>query len=1204
MRLKGLKLHGFKSFADRTDFTFADGITCIVGPNGCGKSNVVDAVKWVLGEQRPGALRGDEMTDVIFGGTVNRKPLGFAEVALVFDNADKKIAVDFAEVEVARRLHRDGTSEYLLNRAPCRLRDLRELLMDTGSGPGALTFMEQGRIDQILKESLQDRRLVFEEAAGISKYKARRKESLRRLERVEADLLRVSDIVTEKERLVRSLKIQAGRAERYQALVDEMKKKRLVLAMHRYGTLVAEREAATERVGELTAKEEAARTQVREALAECRRVEDDLESRRKAVSRTEQEIASLDGQSEAAREKSAFAARLASELDGKIRWYAGEIESAAERLKELANVHEEAAASLAAAVRERDERRAALKSAEAEVESARNAASGQRAAVHQLSNRAYAVLSRRSQLESRRAKLEAEGQNLASQAERLTRRIEAIAAETSASGERLAAADDEARKSSERMQGSAERLSAAESRVGELESELRAARETVASLDREVSAAKSRVDVLKSLEARREGVGEGARKLLEEARKGAAELRGVRGILAEMIETDTADASVVETALGALATAVVVGTFADAERAARFLGERKLGRCTFLPLDTVEPCAPAAKDAIAARVRCAEELRPVVTALLGESVAVADLAAARKLRASATGPVRLRAVTADGAVLEPAGALAAGGAAGGAGILLRRSELRELAAKLDESVARLEASRRFQTAAEASLAETRAEVVAAREALRAAEAASFRARGEVEKAKADAGRAEAERGRVAHDLAEIETRRGEVAAATKGLEHEAALVAGEEAEVERARGEAAKRAEEADAALRAAEDARGDARVHLASVGERCSSLEARSEAVEREIGEIEANVAEARSELAACEKRRTEAEERGREAHKALETAQKRRDRCIEELTLLRHEAAQAHTELEVRRKAYDALESDAGSVAQELHKFRLRENEARLRVEGLIDRVQDELSIDLHAAWSSQPPAEPGPAVYAEPAEGALPAFDPQAMESEIAEIKTKIDRMGAVNLEALAQLQTEEAEARRLAAQHEDLTKSREALLAAIKKIDAESRELFVTTFNAIRTQFQEMFRRMFGGGKADVFLEEGADVLEAGIEIVARPPGKETRSIALLSGGERTMTAVALMFAIYLAKPSPFCLLDEVDAALDEANVDRFAGAVTEFARQSQFIIVTHNKRTMASGDTIMGVSMPEPGVSRKIAVRLEDVGEDGQLRKTA
>jgi chromosome segregation protein len=398
--------------------------------------------------------------------------------------------------------------------------------------------------------------------------------------------------------------------------------------------------------------------------------------------------------------------------------------------------------------------------------------------------------------------------------------------------------------------------------------------------------------------------------------------------------------------------------------------------------------------------------------------------------------------------------------------------------------------------------------------------------------------------------------------------------------------------------------------VHLASVVERCASVESRAKAVTGEIAELEGNVVEAKSEMSACEKRRAEADDRGVEAHKALDAAQKRRDRCIEELALLRHQAAQAHTRLEEHRGLYESLETGANAAAQELHRFRLRENEARLRVEGLIDRIREELSIDLHEAWSTQAqtPAEPTPPVYAEgetAAEGAAAGptgFDPGAMETEIADIKGKIERMGAVNLEALAQLQTEDAEAKRLAAQ-DDLTKSRAALLEAIKRIDAESRELFVTTFNAIRTQFQEMFRRMFGGGKADVFLEEGQDVLEAGIEIVARPPGKESRSIALLSGGERTMTAVALMFAIYLAKPSPFCILDEVDAALDESNVDRFSAAVTEFAAKSQFIIVTHNKRTMAAGGQIIGVSMPEPGVSRKIAVRLDDVGEDGQLRKT-
>jgi chromosome segregation protein len=1200
MRLKGLKLHGFKSFADRTEFSFERGITCIVGPNGCGKSNVVDAVKWVLGEQRPGALRGDEMTDVIFGGTSGRKPVGFAEVALTFDNEDRSIAVDFAEVEVARRLHRDGTSEYLLNRAPCRLRDLRELLMDTGSGPGALTFMEQGRIDQILQESMQERRVVFEEAAGIAKYKARRKESLRRLERVEADLLRVSDVVAEKERLVRSLKIQAGRAERYQALVEEMRGKRLALAMHRYGSLLEERRAATGRVEELTSQEEAARAQVKEALGHCRKIEEDLETRRSAVSRTEQEIASLDGQSEAAREKAAFAARLASELDGKIRWYAGEVENAAARLTELSRLETEARESLARAESERGARRADLEAAEKEVERARSAAAGHRHAAQQLAERAYAVLARRAQLDSRRGKIETEDQNLASQAERLTRRRDSVAAESAAFGERLAIAEADAAAASERAGEGAELLAAGETRATSIDARIVTARESVNVLDREVSGARSRLDVLTTLEARREGVGEGAKRLLEESKKGGAALGGIRGLLAEMIETGPDDASAVETALGTFASAVVVATFEDAERAARVVVERKLGRCTFLPLDTVAVERAPVAGSLAAAVKCADDLRPVVDALLGECVSAGDLASARARRASG-----LRVVTAGGEFLDERGALTAGGSAGGAGILQRRGEARELKSKLEELVARLTTARSELAAAETAAAETRREISAAREAVRTAESALLRARAEVERGRADAARAENECERVENDLAEISARRAQLRDDAAGVEHEAVLVSGEETEVERARADALHCADEAETALRAADDARGDARVNMASVVERCSSLGSRAEAVADEIRELEANVVEARTEMAACEKRRGEADERGREAHKALEAAQKRRDRCIEELTLLRHQAAESHTQLDERRNLYEALESEAGSVAQELHRFKLRENEARLRVEGLIDRIRDELSVDLHSAWEARTaaPAEPSTPVYAEGGAEAPPAFDPAALETEISEIKTKIDRMGAVNLEALTQLTTEEADAKRLAAQHEDLVKSREALLAAIKTIDAECRERFVTTFEAIRVQFQDMFRRMFGGGKADVFLEEGADVLEAGIEIVARPPGKETRSIALLSGGERTMTAVALMFAIYLAKPSPFCLLDEVDAALDESNIDRFVGALTGFAEKSQFIIVTHNKRTMAAGNTIVGVSMPEPGVSRKIAVRLEDVGEDGQLRKT-
>ncbi len=1224
MRLRGLRIQGFKSFADRTELSFPDGITCIVGPNGCGKSNVVDAMKWVLGEQRASALRGGEMADVIFSGTANRKPVSLAEVSLLIDNSEQRLGVEWSEVEVTRRLYRDGTSEYLLNRNPCRLRDLRELLMDTGSGPGALTFMEQGRIDQILRESQQDRRLVFEEAAGIAKYKARRKESLRQLERVEADLLRISDVVAEKERLVRSLRIQAGRAERYQALVDEMRRKRLVLAVHRYGALLGEREAATAHVADLVTREDLARAQVRDAVSACRKVEEDLELRRAAVSRSEQEIASLEGQSEAAREKSTFAARLAAELDGKIRWYAGEIEGSATRLRELSTVRDEVGASLAEGKSEHEQRRAALVGAEQAALAARAEATERRAGVQRLAERSYATLSRHSQLSNRRSKLEASAQSLAEQGARIGKRLESLQGEASAAAERLSRAEGEAEAAGTRVREGSAALVAGEERVSSLESALRALRDRVSALDRDVSSTRSRVDVLRSLSARMEGVGEGARRLLQDARKGEAALRGVRGLLVEMLETDAAHAAVVETALGAFATAVVVETFDDAERAIAYVEQKKLGRCTFLPLDAVvESVAEVASagdgpaegpgDRVAQFVRCADDLRPAVRALLADAVAVHDLAGARARRAEGlTTGARVRVVTSGGAVLEPSGALSAGGAPGGAGILQRRTELRDLTARLEEAVSRLEAARVELASTETALVEARREVTAAREAVRAAEGALHRSRSDVERARADAGRADAERTRLAREVAEIDAHRERVREESASLDADIAALATEQAELEAARAEAARRAEESERALRAAEDVRSDARVHLASVVERCKSLASRVEAVDREMTELEQGVAEDRQELAACEKRRHEAEERGREAHKAYEAAQKKRDRCIQELTLQRHQAASAHTALEENRKLLEGLEAAASGVSQELHRLRMRENEARMRVENLMDRIRDDLGLDLHEAWAAshaqaasrnQPAPAEGP-VYAEAGSEGAPALDTQAMEVEVADLKSKIERMGAVNLEALGQLQDAEREAERLQTQHTDLTKSRESLLAAIRRIDAESRELFVTTFATIRAHFQEMFRKLFGGGKADVFLEEGQDVLEAGVEIMARPPGKELRSIALLSGGERTMTAVALMFAIYLAKPSPFCLLDEVDAALDESNVDRFVGAVAEFSEQSQFIIVTHNKRTMGSAGTIVGISMPEAGVSRKIAVRLEDVAADGQLRTAA
>ena len=1206
MRLKSLRLVGFKSFADRADFHFPDGITCIVGPNGCGKSNVVDALKWVLGEQRPGALRGSEMADLIFGGTATRKPVGLAEVTMVLDNSNGSVPVEYSEIEVTRRLYRDGTSEYLLNRAQCRLRDLRELLMDTGSGPGAMSVMEQGKIDQILKESVDERRAVFEEAAGIAKYKARRKEALRKLERVEADLLRVTDVVAEKERLVRSLKIQAGRAERYQALVDEMRGKRLVLALHKYGQLIEERGAAAARVADLATAEETARDGVRAALADSRRVEEELESRRQLISAKEQETSSLQNQADTAREKSAFAARLASELDGKIRWYIGEIESSASRLEELAGVRDEVENARVAADAERIERRQAVADAEKGIEAARTAAHERRAGAQKLAERAYENLSRQSRLGSLRSKLDAEALGLADRDARLKRRLATLEDEVAKARQRLETSESEAKTASLSREDAAAALAAGEQRIVEFETKLRGLRDAVGTIDREVSATRSRVDVLRSLEARMEGVGDGPRRYLEAAKKGDSALPKVRGILAELVETDAAAATDVETALGPYAQALVVDTMDEAERAVRAVRDRKLPRCVFLPLDTVRSAVAAAASAaprLLDAVRCAEDVRPAVAALLADTVPAPDFAAARSARDANP---HLRVVLSDGTLIDSIGAVSGGGAAGGAGILQRRTELRDLSSKLEEALVRLDAARSELSATESSLGDARKDVARSRETLRTADAAFHRAKSDTDRARADTQRLAGERSHIEREAAEIEIEVARVRDAAAKAQDESERIAAEQAETEAARVDAAKKLDHAEHALRAAEDRRSDARVHLASVSERCASLDARAQAVLREIGDLEETVRDAKSELSECEKRKADAEEKGREAQKAFEQAHKRREVCVQELAVLRHEASASHSALDQRRSLLAGLEAEAQKVSHELHRFRMQENEARLRVENLIERARDELQADLSQAWEerrAQAPdaAGPGP-VYA--ATASPTPSELEALETEVADLRARIEKMGAVNLEALTQLQDADREATSLRTQHDDLVRSRESLLQAIKKIDQESRVLFEETFQKVRANFQEMFRRLFGGGKADVFLTEGQDVLEAGIEVIAKPPGKEQRSISLLSGGERTMTAVALLFAIYMAKPSPFCLMDEVDAALDENNVDRFVGVLREFSQQSQFLIVSHNKRTISAAGTIFGVSMPEPGVSKKIAVRLDDIADDGQLAPAA
>ncbi|HEU4394463.1 MAG TPA: chromosome segregation protein SMC [Planctomycetota bacterium] len=1233
MHLKRLEAFGFKSFADRLEFDFGRGVTGIVGPNGCGKSNVVDAVKWALGEQRPTSVRGTEMSDVLFAGASGRKPLGLAEVSLTFENLDRFLPIETDEVVLTRRLFRDGTSEYLLNREPSRLKDIRELFMDTGGGRGALAILEQGKIDAVLQENPVERRLVFEEAAGIARYRVRQRETLRRIEDLDENLVRLRDHLGMSEKQLRSMKSQAGRAERYRALEGELRSRRIELGLHRYARLLAEREEATARVRELADREVEAGTRLAGLAGDLRAREEQVEALRARAAALEAEAGKAEGAAEAAEERAAGAERLAGELEGRIAWYEGEIRSGAKRLEESGVEVRDALAAEAAAEAEAAVREADLSEAERAIAAAADAARdlAEEGRTHRA--RALELLDRRGRSANLRARLVAERDGLNSRAGRLARRRAEVEADEALRRGRADGAGLAADSAAEAAAAARAALESEDALLQGIETRASDLRDRLAALDRAVHAARSRLDVLTSLRDRHEGVGRGARRVLEEAAKSGG-LPGVRGVLGELVEADAADAEAVELALGPFAEAIVVETFADAARAITLLKEEGIGRALFLPMDRVRAAAlaPAPTGAptreAAAVSRAPDDIRPILDAVLRGTLLAEDLESARA--AAGDGTAGLRIVTGSGEVLGPEGGVTGGrGDGSGHGMVARNAEIRTLRTRLSQEEKRLSALQRDLRETEAGAEDARSRAADALRMLRGREESLAFARAAAEAARADLAR-------VAEESALIRGEEAEVAVALARSGEELTLVAGDEAALSEAEAalEAAQAAShEAEAiaedARRGAESRRAEARIEAARAAERRDAVTARRVAAERAVKDGERNLGLAQVELDNCRGRREESLRTASTARAEAEVARGRRSRAIHDLDRARESAREGVEALEEARRGLSAIDGEHRDYRNALEEFRLKESESRLRLEGLLDRWRDEVRVDLamlHAerAVAAAPaapeaaPAEPDLTVFDAPVAGEAPAavpapesaapvsedaapptapFDPETAEREIEEIRLKMERMGAVNLEALDQLGEVERTTVEMRAQEQDLAKAREELLEAMRILNKQSRERFTQTFESIRGFFQQTFRSVFGGGRADVYLAEGEDVLEAGVEIVARPPGKEMRSISLLSGGERTMTAVALLFAVYQARPSPFCILDEVDAALDETNVGRFTSLVREALDKSQFIVITHNKRTMTMCDRLYGISMAEPGVSSRVLLEMKKLAAE-------
>ncbi|MFZ9964871.1 MAG: chromosome segregation protein SMC [Terrimicrobiaceae bacterium] len=1229
MYLQSLEIIGFKSFAAKTVLNFHRGVTAIVGPNGCGKSNVLDAMRWVLGEQSAKALRGGEMADVIFSGTDSRPALGMAEVSMTFSECEKELGTDWNEVRITRRVYRDGKSEYFLNKTPCRLRDIHQLFMDTGVGRSAYSIMEQGKIDQILSNRPEDRRAIFEEAAGITKFKAQKKEALRKLEYTESNLVRVQDIIKEVKRQIGSLQRQAAKARRYQSILTDLRVFDTHISHKNYRAYATELENLR---AQLNQGEEARQiheveiAQQESELAEFRQRLQEFETEagtiRDGMQTLRNRIFSAENRISTNHERTAESTTLIErhrldifQAEEKIRTQQEQIEQTdtlLQQMLESLRTHQETldehTARLAAVREERIGAERELTSQNAEL-------SNSEARLNSLRGEISGATSRRESGETRLHLLRNE-MDTASRA----------AGEVSAHLEDLKRRSDAAHLALEHAQ--AETASAmADHETAQLERQ-----DTEAILNaagKDAAGIESRLEVLRQLQEQGEGLDEGTQAVLKGLDNPDLYHAAIKGTIAQHIQVEERMIPAIEAALGSALQAVIFKDPTVAESALSTLVGQRLGRAAIIPADWISRADQTPREipfGVFGRasdcVKGDGDGAILARQLLRDVLVVENLETAFRFR---TENPSFAFATLDGGFISLAGIIH-GGAAGentGQSILQRKIRIAELEASLAEATTKIESLAAARSAAASAMDQATERLKHARESMQAAQVESAsvdneRRHAERQLADAEAKRASFEReaanieenlrGSLAQ-LAELESLIAETTCSLDALrsarsESEARIQVVREREssandalneirvrvaterqqqegLHRQRGPMAARIVELNELL----DAR---RVDISNYESRIDSLAAENASLEISIGEWRAELEAEESRLSAVMAQRAEVNESASALESALRAARQQLAQLQDQRSRLEVKATQTEMRMEnIRNHVSQRYQTDLEAFEPDTY--------------SLLVALRERNKRKPEQAEGEAPTAEPP--VFEEEAAESIPVPSEgegipwDRIEELVAELTERIDSMGPVNVDAIQEYDELEQRYIFLEKQNADLVTSKAELLEVISKINHTTKTLFAETFEKIRENFQFMFTELFGGGRANLMLMDDSDPLESGIEIIAKPPGKQLQSISLLSGGERTMTAVSLLFAIYMVKPSPFCVLDEMDAPLDESNITRFIKILDRFVDQSQFVTITHNKRTISRADMLYGVTMEEHGVSKLVSVRFSNSTDD-------
>jgi chromosome segregation protein len=1241
MHLQSLELVGFKSFADKTVFEFHEGVTAIVGPNGCGKSNVLDAVRWVLGEQSAKALRGGEMADVIFNGTETRKPVGFGEVSLTFTNCGSELGVDWHDVRVTRRVYRDGNSEYLLNKTPCRLRDIQNLFADTGVGRSAYSIMEQGKIDLILSSRPEDRRTVFEEAAGITKYKTQKREALRKLEATEANLLRIGDIIKEVKRQIGSLQRQAGKARRYQVLLADLQ----VLDTHhshrQLNDLQSEADQGRAEVVRLEAAEQSAHSKIESSENEFSSKRRDLDQIEGKIGDARTEVQRLQGEISGLRNRIEFNRQRAQELAELIARYESDIAAAeARRSEQETQIHE--ADALIARTNQ------LLETKENEVEELTETLRAARAERGQREDELQSLHLSLSKFESRITTLQNDVTGVTARRDATAARVaelnRAISEETS-HVEEARTNVTRAQKAMETEQQTTEKLRQSlrqsEEEQQQRHGTLAEAEKEIARVDRLIAEKQTRLEVLRQMTEEGEGLEKGSQAVLKGLNDPDRIRPAIAGALVANLNVDREFVPALEAAFGRAMHAVVLHNAGLAAEIFQTLAENKSGQAALaIPEWSVDlpntPPSSLPKGALAwaiEKVDAPDALAPIVRRLLHDVVIVPDLAVALGLKKSAG---HLQYATLGGEFISAEGIIFGGSTIAANDSLLGRKAI--LTSLTEEHNALATERKALVDTRDRAQGQVEAAIAAIEEARRSHEAAQQNhAQASIQILSTERSAQDAEQ-----KLANLQTEKST-------LEQQIRVADERLAQLEAELGSQRKTFDEELAQKSAAELARENARTQEEEAAEKLNELRL-AVATERQRHESLVNhrqpmaareaeladlVAARRGDIATYQNRLALQAKESEEAEAKILGQTADLKAAGEAVAALAEERGARLSAVNEQESQVRALRDSLNDLRDLRGKQEVRQTQLQLRIENLAEHVMRRYQIDLRAFTTDSFAFQKTLSVLtkkraggssAEPAlsraEGSLdgnndgeaetvpasPAERPIHLEAEnleqiIAELTRQLDNMGPVNLDAVHEYDELEERFRFLETQNNDLIAARREVLDVITRINSTTQKLFADTFAQVRINFREMFGELFDGGRADLSLVDENDPLNCGIDISARPPGKQQQSISLLSGGERTMTAVALLFAIYMVRPSPFCILDEMDAPLDESNINRFIRVLDRFVSQSQFIIITHNKRTIAKADILYGVTMEERGVSKLVGMKLtEEKGADGELKR--